>query len=384
MLKLFPIVKFSMTLLYSFFKLFPTQKKVVFLSRQYNSPPIDFLMLEREIKHRNDSVKTVMIVERIEFSVAANSGLKVNKFDAGRRLLKNMLRSMYHVATSKVAILDTYSPVISLLNHKRSLKVIQIWHAMGKIKQSGYKNLDTEGGGRSSKVAKVMKMHEGYDLIVAGGKAWNRFYQESFNCSEDVLYNVGLPRIDYMIENWDEIRDKIYASHPLLQEKPTILYAPTWRKTDISGWDDFIKKFNFEKFNLVLKSHPNQELPTPDGMVERLPEFSTLECLAITDFLITDYSATAVEAAALNVKTFYYLYDFEIYSTKNGLNIDLFSEMPDCVFEKADVLLDALNDERYNDFAFNQYKAKFLPETIGHSTKLITDKIFEFLEGVVE
>jgi len=359
-----------MRLLYACFKLFPTQNKVIFLSRQLNQPPTDFLMLEAEIHRRNPDVKVVMVCKR------ADGGLI-----HGIRFAWATIRSMYHLATARVCILDTYSLPVSLLQHKSSLRVIQIWHAMGKIKQSGYKNLDTEGGGRSSRVAKAMEMHKGYDLIVAGGPAWNKFYQESFNVGEEVLYNVGLPRIDYMLQQWDSLKAQMLEKYPDLAHKQVVVYAPTWRKTDMSGWDNFINQFDFEKFHLVLKSHPNQKLDVSGTEIYTIPEFSTLECLAIADYLVTDYSATAVEAAALDVKTYYYLYDYEIYSAKNGLNIDLFVEMPGCVFREAEDLVATLDAGSYNEEAFTQYKSKFLPDTIGRSTTLITDKIMENLEA---
>ena len=371
--------KFLMRLLYAVLKLLPIQQKVVFLSRQLNEPSIDFKMLESEILNRDPTVRTVMICERIEATAVAGNKRETPLIIIGFRLLYNTIRSMYHVATGRVVVLDTYSPVISLLNHKPTLTVIQIWHAMGKIKQSGYRNLDTEGGGRSSKVAKAMKMHQGYDIIVAGAKAWNQFYCESFNVNEDILYNVGLPRIDYMLQNRAALRQQILKEYPDLGTKPIIVYAPTWRNTGIDGWDSFISEFEYEKFNLVVKCHPNQELTMPSKQIYTMPNFVALECLAVADYLVTDYSSTAVEAAALDVKTYYYLYDYEVYNEKNGLNIDLFTEMAGCVFEEAGDLISALNSE-YPVESFEKYKAKFLPDTIGQSTVLIVDKIMEGLK----
>lgn len=57
-----------------------------------------------------------------------------------------------------------------MLNHKSSLTVIQIWHALGKIKQSGYQTVG-KAGGRGRLVADELCMHRNYDYIIAGGKA---------------------------------------------------------------------------------------------------------------------------------------------------------------------------------------------------------------------
>ena len=360
--------KALMRIIYSIFKLFPTKKKVVFLSRQTNKPSVDFVMLSDEITARDSEVQIVMICGWINSTPKGLIRLAINTFSG-----------MYHTATARVAILDTYSPIISLLKHKQELTVIQIWHAMGKIKQSGHQNLDTPGGGRCSKVAKVMNMHKGYDLIVAGASTWNKFYCESFNVSEEILYNVGLPRIDFVQKNRELIRKEIFSKYAGLGKKPIILYAPTWRNTEIAGWDELIHHFDFHQYDLVVKSHPRQKLTIPSENVYTLPGYSALECLAIAEFLITDYSATAVEAAAFNIKTYYYLYDFEQYKEENGLNIDLFQEMKDCVFTNAIDLVKALENP-YPMVYLENYKKKFLPKKEGSATVLITNKIMEGLK----
>ena len=57
-----------------------------------------------------------------------------------------MFKSMYHLATSRVCVLDSYWPPVSLLKHKEELRVIQIWHAIGKIKQSGLQSVGKKSG----------------------------------------------------------------------------------------------------------------------------------------------------------------------------------------------------------------------------------------------
>ena len=48
-----------------------------------------------------------------------------------------------------------------------------MWHALGKIKQSGYQTLG-KASGRGAEMAHLMKMHENYDYICRRG-AWNPF-----------------------------------------------------------------------------------------------------------------------------------------------------------------------------------------------------------------
>jgi len=131
---------------------------------------------------------------------------------------------------------------------------------------------------------------------------------------------------------------------------------------------------------LIVKSHPNQKLNADEKRVYTFPTFETIECLAIADYLVTDYSGISIEAAALDVKTFYYLYDYEYYTIRNGVNIDLFKEMEGAVFLDSKSVINALKSEYPSD-QFAKYKQKFLPDTIGKSTRLIVEKIIAGLEG---
>ena len=158
------VFKFVLKFIYFFLKLFPTNnKKVTFISRQGNEINIDFKMIADELIKRDKNIKTVFICKRMESSLLSKLSFALIT-----------LKQMYHIATSKIVILDSYCIPISILNHKKSLYVLQIWHSIGKIKKSGYQTLDTPSG-RSSKIAKAMNMHKNYDAIIAGGKAFNMF-----------------------------------------------------------------------------------------------------------------------------------------------------------------------------------------------------------------
>ena len=220
-------------------------------------------------------------------------------------------------------------------------------------------------------------MHRNYDVIIAGGKAWNKFYCESFDVKEDVLLNCGLPIIDQLLETKEKNRERILKAYPEFKNKIVLLYAPTFRKGWDADWGNFAELIDFSKYALIVKNHPNQKLKlTKDCLT--CDEFSSDELLCAADYLITDYSAIAVEGALLDVKTFYYVYDYEMYLENNGLNIDLFEEMPGCVFRDAEDLANAI-DKDYPSASLDNYKKKFLPEELGTSTKTVGDYIINSL-----
>jgi CDP-ribitol ribitolphosphotransferase len=362
------IFKIGLAVLYAPLKLFKTDKnKILFLSRQSNVATNDFKLLKRELESRDKDIKIVGIYQRND-----------KKLSAKFKFLIATLRSLYHLATAKVCVLDAYWPAVSVLHHKESLKIIQMWHAFGKIKKSGYATLGKEFG-RSEKLAKVMKMHANYDLIIAGGKAWNKYYCESFNTTEDKLYNVGLPRIDYLLKRQDQIKKKVYAKYPEFKEKPVVLYAPTFRRGKDVDCSELVENFDYDNYYLVIKPHPNQSLiySEKEGLYS-CKEFTSNDILAICEYLITDYSAIALEGAILKKKTYYYLFDFDEYVSKNGVNINLFEEMPNESYKDINDIINRIKSNDYNMAELDKYISKFLPEKLGVSTKKIVDKIQEY------
>lgn len=375
------LMRFCLSVIYAVLKLLPTQSgKVLFLSRQSSTLTTDFRLTQEELKRQEPNIKIVTICHRLE---GADSGGVKGLF----AFALSTLRSMYHMATSRVCVLDAYWPAVSILKHKKSLTVIQMWHALGKIKQSGYQTLGKESG-RGEQLARLMKMHEGYDYIIAGGKAWNPFYCKSFNTTEDKLINCGLPRIDYLLSTAEKNKAAVLAKYPEFKDKTLLLYAPTFRKNIELRWQGLAKiAAGDSSFVLVIKGHPNQKISLEDLLqgersgVYTCPEFSSAEILAACDYLITDYSAIAIEGAVLDKPTYYFVYDYEEYREKNGMNIDLFETMPGCVFRNADELIEKLRAGEYNKEALENYRRQYLPENLGTSTKQIAELILSKTEN---
>lgn len=353
--------------IYAALKLFPVKGgKVIMLSRQTNEPSLDFRLLMDELKRMDARIEIVCICNRIEKTPTSLLSYGVDS-----------LRSMYHLATSRVCVLDSYWPVVSVLNHKQDLTVVQIWHATGKVKKSGLITVGKRGG-RSSDVARIMRMHANYDYIIAGAPAWNQFYCDSFGCEESAIRNFGLPRLDYLSSDRAKRAEEVYARCPELRGKKVVLYAPTFRRGRDKDHSDLFAALASEGYTLVVKAHPNQPIEAPGILT--YPELSTMELLFVTDLIITDFSAIALEAAAANVRTLYYLYDYEEYIGDAGLNIDIPAIMPGAVFYDAESLADAVRRAFNGDYPverFEEYRKKFLLEELGHSTNDIANLVIE-------
>lgn len=360
------VFKKFINFIYSILKKLPLQEKIVFCSRQSDHTSIDYRLIQEEIKNREINIKIVNICKRFE-----------NLKDGSFKFSIAMLRSMYHLATSKVCVLDGYWPAACILKHKESLKIIQIWHSIGKIKKSGYQTLDTKYG-RKKEIADLLCMHKNYDYVIAGGSAWNKYYCESFNIGEEIIKNYGLPRIDNFIKNEETYRNEIIEKYPEFKGKKIVMYAPTFRKDAYIKWEELYKAFsNSDEYIFICRLHPNQigEVIGP----YTCDEFTTLQLICVSDYLITDYSSLALEGALLNKKIYYYLYDKEEYISKNGLNIDISKMMPTYTYFEAGNLINDIKNKKYDFGELNKYKEIYLPKELGHATENIVDLIEECL-----
>lgn len=340
-------------------------KRVVFLSRQSNEPQLDFLMLAKELQRRDPQVECVYVCCRSD--------------KGARELLRYagaFLKSMRYLASSRVAVLNSYWPAVSMLKQRESLYVIQIWHALGKIKQSGWQTLDRDMG-HSRAVAELMGMHRGYDVVIAGAKAWNPYYCASFGITEDKLRNVGLPRLDYLKTEGPAVRERFYQAYPELKGERIVMYAPTFRPGVKEGAERLFEVLaDGEHGTVVFKRHPNQPIAVDNPHLLEALDFTSLDLLLVCDYVITDYSAIAVEAASVPVPIFYFCFDIDEYAAHNGFNVSPVTTMPHCVYKDPQALVRAL-DEPYPAEEFERYRAKYvLPdEDMGKSTQRIVDMI---------
>lgn len=359
-------LKLVLNFIYFFMKLFPTKNnRIVMVSRQSNSMTLDFRLIKEEILKNDSNMEVIVLTKRLD-------DIKMHIISYGLFTLKQM----FYIATSKVCVVDSYCIPVSVLKHKKSLSVIQIWHSLGAIKEFGYQTLG-KNSGREKDLSIAMNMHKNYDAIISGSEAMTVYFAKAFNYDESYFLNYGLPRIDYLLKEKNRLKKSIYKAYPELKKKPVVMYAPTFRTDNSNSLGKLISDFNFNKYHLILKSHPNQIIDSNLDNVYKCPEFTALDLISVCDYVITDYSAIAIEASVLDVKLLYYVYDYEKYSEDNGLNIDLFEDMPGCVFRDSKDLVNALEKHSYNKKALVNYKKKYLPKELGKSTELIVKWIME-------
>lgn len=361
-----------LNVLYTILKIFPTKHKVVFLSRQSDDSNPDFDLLSKQLKQDDSKIKVVILTKMI------HAGL-FSKLAYGF----HMLRQMYHLATSEVAVLDTYCIAVSILHHKNTLKVIQMWHAVGAFKKFGYSVIGKREGS-SEKLASMMQMHENYDYVCTSSKETLPYFAQAFHVQESKMIVKPLPRLDLLRQEdyRKQIRERIYQKYPFLQTsgKKVIVYAPTFRKREANMKAPILELLNHmdqEKYILIVKLHPLTKENLDGYNVLQDDNFDTLEMCLIADAVITDYSAVIFEAAFIQKPIYLYAYDYKDYVESRDFYLDYEKDMPQEVMFTAQSVMLAIENTKYDMVKLKSFVDKNITKPQISYTKDMSDFILK-------
>ena len=358
------IGKFILNIIYFFIKMFPTKRKIAFISRQSNNTSYDFYQIMSNI----DNVEKVVITKKLEKNI---SSFILNCF--------LLIKQMYHIATSKIVVIDGYCIPISILKHKKQLIVIQLWHAEVVLKKIGLQTTKNKKN-FMSKLAKHMNMHKNYTYVIASSKEASKVYQEAFNIKEENVLIFGTPTLDYLYnKEYLNKKEDIIKKYSLNNKKKNILYAPTYRKNENIDISELIDNFDFQKYNLLIKMHPVNMQDVKDKRVISIKKYTCEELLSVADYVISDYSNVAFEAMYVDIPTYLYVYDIDAYIKKQGLNINPLKKFEEISSKDIKVILKNIKDNKYNykevKKNINKYIYDFEGKSVENISKFISEKL---------
>ena len=290
------LIKIHFIIIYFFIKLFTRQRKRVYLlSRQFDSPSINYQIIIDNLK--KEGIEYKVKCKKVETSIndsVRTQGNYSNTKGFISKLFKNIKKSipyyfsllgqMVDIAKSKVVIVDGYNLPVSLLKHKKGTKVIQQWHALGAIKKFGYQSIGKVDGINIT-VAKILKMHAGYDYVISGSEGMNKYFAEAFNVPEEKVLAIGTPMIDSIKKVNPKRTKAIYKKYPQMKNKINVLYSPTFRNGKNYNYQELIDHTDFSKVNLIITNHSKVEETAKDDRVISIDkkEFDTFDILKVVD-----------------------------------------------------------------------------------------------------
>lgn len=325
-----------LTVLYAPLKLLPLRRKVVLISREHPTTPDDFRDLARAIERRDSSVRVVTLVRMVPPGFFAKIGYAFH-----------MLRQLYHVATARALLVDTYAIVASVLRHRDSLTVVQLWHALGAFKKFGLSILGQEEG-RDARLASAMRMHQGYDIVLTSSEHCRRAYAEAFGTDLSRVTVAPLPRVDRLRDpaRREATRERIYERHPHLRGRRVAVFAPTFRLDGTVTVDAATLSRALASLGIhtVVKLHPLMRGHFGSG-VDVADGFSTQEMLTVADVFITDYSSTLYESAVLGVPSYFLAPDLDEYLSSRDFYLDYRHDLPGPILRTVEDLVTAISGD---------------------------------------
>jgi len=346
-------------------RLLPLQKKVTFATVRDDYLTDSFKFIYDELRERRPRYKLVAHLKNKE------------------RSFKEFCRLYYDVATSKYIILDDYYLPFLDMRFRNKTEVIQTWHAPGAIKKFG-------NGSFGSHAEFESKIHQSYTKVVAPSKKWITPFAEAFSIPEDDIYPIGLARTDVFFcqETIDYVKDRFLGIYPEIAKKKVITYAPTFRGRK-GARANFSLRLNLEMMKemlendyiIVLKLHPIMKgIKIPEEVEDFVLDLSaedTNQVLMMSDILISDYSAIALEYALLERPMIFYAYDHEIYAREQGFYYDYHEIIPGPIVRTTEQIIKVIQRDRFDLEKIREFKREFFDQLDGRATTRFVDTFIE-------
>ena len=252
------IYLFCFKVLFSIFKLFPLYDKTTFVT----SFGDNCQYIADEMDKQDISVQKVFLMKSSSSIQVKDDGETiVLPFES--KNISAMIRSIYHLATSKWIIIDNYFGFLSAISFKKQVTCVQVWHAAGAVKQFGAKDPSIKNRSAGAR-KRFFEVYDKFDYVTAGSERMAEIYQESFQLPASHILRTGIPRTDFFFndESKRTARNALLAKYPELEHKKIMLYAPTFRNDGLNNGEIALdlellyKELKGEKYALLLKLHP--------------------------------------------------------------------------------------------------------------------------------
>ncbi len=292
----------------------------------------------------------------------------------------HVVTQMVHISRSRLVVLDTYCIPVSVLKHKESLRVIQMWHALGNLKKFGYSILDV-GEGASSGIARTMHMHANYDAVLTSSLASAPSFAQAFDVPLSTMRVISLPRTDVLrdADYMATTKARLIAEYPELSGSKNVLFAPTFQKGTQFVSAQLSETLSRAGYHLIAKPHP-VAVAQDDAEAQRYRAHSTFEFLSVANYVVTDYSSIIFEAGVAGIPVTIFAPNFEQYVKERDFYIDFAAEIPGTITRTLSQMVEQLDSVSLADGELEAFTRKYVNLPTGHtSTQELIDLCKELI-----
>ncbi len=306
------------------------------------------------------------------------------------RVIAEIKFQILYAQSAVIFLNDNFDPVCSN-KPRKGTRVVQLWHACGAFKKFGYSTLNSDWGG-SAREWKLFPRHNRYTDAFVSAESVIPCYAEAFNCSEDIIKPLGVPRTDVFFDKSfvEKEKNSLKAAIPEIGDRKIILYAPTFRgNTPTQAHND--NMIDFEKFRvlsekcvIVLKYHPFTS-GNDNFTAEQKEEYGDFvylcpanikidSALCAADLIISDYSSLIFEASLLDRPMIFFAYDLEEYDRSRSYYFKYEDFVPGPVVKTDDELLSVILNG-VDKSKVSGFREKYMSACDGNCTRKISEYV---------
>ncbi|PWG01107.1 CDP-glycerol--poly(glycerophosphate) glycerophosphotransferase [Levilactobacillus bambusae] len=301
-----------------------------------------------------------------------------------------VLNGLPLLMTARVLFCDNYYAFLGGLAHPHKMRIVQLWHANGAIKQFGWEDPATSTRS-SADQRRFQAVYDQFDEYVVASKMMARVFENSYHVPASRMEYLGYPRSDRLFNaKWRKRAQKrVYRLAPELKGRRVLLYAPTYREGITYHAPKGMREALLADPNAiaVVKLHPlltssQAQLTYEFGSrVKFYDQLTTTDLLTVAETVVTDYSSVAFDYSLLpNAHSLlFFMFDLDDYQNNPGIQKDLLDWLPSEPLKTVDDLEHAVVLDSATDFKdFNQNWNTY---NDGHATKRVTARYLALLQS---
>lgn len=277
---------------------------------------------------------------------------------------------MKKYAAAEYVFINNYFIPVSACDKRQETTVIQLWHACGALKKTGYDAPDDIPPGYRGTPTK------NFDYVTVSAPAAVESFSHAFRIPRDRVLATGIARTDLYYDRELNRKKKalFYADHPEARGKKICLYAPTFSGNAscpaCTGLSSLVRIFGkLEDWYLIVSPHPQIQRFYP----QYRSSVPTEDFFPVADLLITDYSSAFFDFLLYQKPVLFYAPDYREYKKNRGFYHDL-TEFPWPLVETPGDLLSVLKSGKWQTPPedLQRCRDRFMSSCDGHATERIS------------
>ena len=207
---------------------------------------------------------------------------------------------------------------------------IQTWHGDLPLKKIGFDNPANVGSGKYSK--RVSINFKNTDLVITGSRFSTEMFRRSFHYEGEIL-ECGMPRDGVLLHTPTSLREDVCKYYHVSVDKKILLYAPTYR--DKGNMTQFTLDYQRvldqlgDEYVMLLRLHPRmakyaKSLTYTNRLINASDYPDMQELMAVSDIMITDYSAVMFNFAMTGRPVYLFATDVEEYRKQRDYYFDIY------------------------------------------------------------